>query len=406
MMKKVITILLAMAMMLSLVACGSGNNGGGSNNGGSNNGGTNNGGASDDGGSTGDFDGTIKVAVAGPMTGDNAEYGIGFANAAHLMADQWNADGGVTVGDKTYQVEIVEYDDKSESDEATTIAYNIVSDPDIYGVIGHFASGICMVAAPIYQEAHYVNISPTSSHADYSSIGDYIFRNNTVINVETLTGAEIAINDLGGTKIGVLSIDTEWGQSAGNAMEENIASLGAEMVLRQEVSETAVDFATEIANFQAAGADVIMIAGMYGTVGPFIVAMQNSNYIVPVVGCSNAYTDQLLEYAAQAPDIDVYAPVSFFAGNPDPAVQEYVAAYTEAYGAAPSALTTQAYDSVGILLEAIERAGSLDREAIMEAMFETDYPGMSGQTTFDEIGDAQKVFTKVTIADGAWTVAE
>ena len=198
MMKKVITILLAMAMMLSLVACGSGNNGGNGGNGG-NAGNSGNTGDTGDSGDSGSFDGTIKVAVAGPMTGDNAEYGIGFANAAHLMADQWNADGGVTVGDKTYQVEIVEYDDKSESDEATTIAYNIVSDPDIYGVIGHFASGICMVAAPIYQEAHYVNISPTSSHADYSSIGDYIFRNNTVINVETLTGAEIAINDLGGT---------------------------------------------------------------------------------------------------------------------------------------------------------------------------------------------------------------
>ena len=236
--KKVITILLALAMMLSLVACGSGNNGNNGGNGGNNGGNSDNGGS---GGDSGSFDGVIKVAVAGPMTGDNAEYGIGFSNAAKLMAEQWNADGGVTVGDKTYEVEIVDYDDKSESDEATTIAYNIVSDPDIYGVIGHFASGICMVAAPIYQEAHYVNISPTSSHADYSSIGDYIFRNNTVINVETMTGAEIAINDLGGTKIGVLSIDTEWGQSAGNAMEENIATLGAEMVLRQEVPETAVD---------------------------------------------------------------------------------------------------------------------------------------------------------------------
>ena len=149
-----------------------------------------------------------------------------------------------------------------------------------------------------------------------------------------------------------------------------------------------------------------MVAGMYGTLGPFIVAMQNSGYIVPVVGCSNGYTDQMLEYAAQAPDINVYAPVAFFAGNDDPAVQEYVAAYTEAYGAAPSALTTQAYDSVGILLEAIERAGSLDREAIKDAMFETDYQGMSGYTTFDEIGDAQKVFTKVTIQDGAWVLAE
>ncbi len=351
-------------------------------------------------------EGIIKIAVAGPMTGDNAEYGIGFANAAKLMAEKWNSEkGGVHVGDETYKIEIVEYDDKSDSDEAAIIAENIVSDPDIWGVIGHFASGICMVAAPTYQDAQYINISPTSSHADYSGIGDYIFRNNTVITVETATGADIAINDLGGQNIGVLSIDTEWGVSAGDAMEANIEALGGNFVLRQEVSESAVDFATEIANFRDANVDVIMVAGMYGTLAPFAVACKNSGYDVRLVGCSNAYTDNLLSIAGDAAE-GIYAPVSFFAGNPDPAVQEYVQAYTDAYGTAPSALTTQAYDSVGILLEAIERAGVLDREAVKDAMYETDYQGMSGYTTFDEIGDAQKVFTKIVVRNGAFVVAE
>ena len=217
--------------------------------------------------------GSITIAVAGPMTGDNAEYGIGFANAAKLMAAQWNEKGGVNIGGDYYTVEIKEFDDKSDSDEAALIAEKIVSDDSIYGVLGHFASGICMVAAPTYQEAGYVNISPTSSHADFSGIGDYIFRNNTVIIVETATSAEIAVKDLGKTKVGILSIDTEWGQTAGQAMEENVAAQGGEVVLHQEVSESAVDFATEIANFKDAGAEVVMVAGMYGTLGPFIVAL-------------------------------------------------------------------------------------------------------------------------------------
>ena len=347
----------------------------------------------------------IKVAVAAPMTGDNAEYGIGFANAAKLMAEEWNAKGGVKVGDKAYTVEIVEFDDKSDSDEASIIADTIVSDPDIWGVIGHFASGICMVAAPTYQEYQYINISPTSSHADYSSIGDYIFRNNTVITVETHTGAEIAVNDLGGKNIGILSIDTEWGQTTGERIKENIAVVGGNFVLQQEVSAEAVDFATEIANFKDAGVDVVMVAGMYGTLAPFAVACKNSGYDVGLVGCSNAYTDNLISIAGDAAE-GICAPVSFFAGNPDERIQAYVKAYTDLYGTAPSALTTQAYDSVGILLEAMERAGKLDREAIKDEMYNTEYDGMSGYTTFDEIGDAQKVFTKIMVKDGAFQVAE
>ena len=387
--KKVFALLLVLLVAISLAGCNNNSQGGGQE------------GGEGDGGAK-----SITIAVAAPMTGDNAEYGIGFANAAKLMASEWNAKGGVNIGGEMYEVKIDEYDDKSDSDEAALIAQKIVSDDSVYGVLGHFASGICMVAAPVYQEAGYVNISPTSSHADYSGIGDYIFRNNTVITVETATGAEIATSYLGKTKVGVLSIDTEWGQSAGNAMEANIAAKGGEMVLRQEVSAEAVDFATEIANFRNAGAEVVMVAGMYATVGPFIVALQNSDYIIPVVGCSNAYTANLLDYAKQAPDINVYAPVSFFAGNSDPKIQAYVKAYTDNYGAAPSALTTQAYDSVGIMLTALEAAGKLDREAMKNAIYDVKYEGMSGYTTFDSIGDAQKVFTKLTVKDGNWVLAE
>ena len=53
----------------------------------------------------------IKVAVAAPMTGDNSEYGIGFANAAKLMAKKWNENGGCL----GREVQIVEYDDKNSS---------------------------------------------------------------------------------------------------------------------------------------------------------------------------------------------------------------------------------------------------------------------------------------------------
>ena len=96
----------------------------------------------------------IQIAVAAPMTGDNSEYGIGFYNAALLKAKEWNANGGVL----GKQIEIVQYDDKNTSEEATTIAQKIVSDKKVVGVIGHFSSGVCMTAAPIYQENKIIEI--------------------------------------------------------------------------------------------------------------------------------------------------------------------------------------------------------------------------------------------------------
>ena len=327
---------------------------------------------------------TIKIAVAAPMTGSLAEYGLGFFYASSLAAEGWNENGGVDVGGVKYNVEVVKYDDAGDTDQAVVVAEEIVSTPDIWCVIGHFASGVCMAAAPTYENAKYINISPSSSQAEFTLNNEYIFRNNTVISVETATGVEMAVEDLGCKNIGVLSIDTEWGLTAGNAMEDNLKEHGITDITRVEC---------------------IMVAGEYDTLAPLALACSNSDYDVYLIGCSNAYTEALIDIAGEAAE-GIYAPVSFFAGNPDERIQEYVTKYIDAYGSAPSALTTQAYDSVNIFLEAVERAGVLDREAIKDAMYETDHEGMSGYTTFDAEGDATKEFTKIMVKDGQFVIAE
>jgi branched-chain amino acid transport system substrate-binding protein len=387
-MKKTLAVILSGVMACSLTACSSASTASGQ--------------ASGD--SKASSGGEIKIDVAAPMTGDNSEYGIGYSNAVNLMANQVNDAGGITVGGKTYTIKVDSLDDKNNTDEAQIVADKIVSDSSVIGVIGHFSSGVCMAAAPTYQNAGVIEISPSASQKEYSSIGDYIFRNNSVISVETKAGAEMAVKDLKCTKVGILSIDTEWGQSTAEAMKANIESVGGTMALQQEVSADAVDFQKEIANFQAAGVQAIMVAGEYGTLAPFAVACKKTNYDVKLVGCSNAYTDNLIKIAGDAAN-GIYCPVSFFAENTDSNIQNFVKAYNSAYGSNPSALTAQAYDSIGILIDAIKAADSIDHEAVKTAMFKTDYKGVTGETTFNDIGDATKEFTKIMVKDGKFVPA-
>lgn len=345
----------------------------------------------------------VKIAVAAPMTGDNAEYGQGFYNAAIMMADEWNAKGGVL----GRPIEIVQYDDKNSSEEAASLAQKIVSEGDIAGVIGHFASGVCMTAAPVYQENKIIEISPSSSHPDYSGIGDYIFRNNTVINVEAAAGLDIAVNDLGKKNIGIISIKTDWGTNTAAIVKELIdgmADTGAKVVAHEEVMEGSDDYSPAIAKLDAAGADVLICVSMYSTLAPVAKQYKQVNPDIAIVGFSNAYSQQLLELGGDAVE-GVCFPVIFFAGSEDPTVKNYVDAYTAKYGAAPSALTSQAYDSVGMLLTAIEAAGTTDSAAVRDELAKIDYPGVTGETTFNDIGDVQKSFVKVTVKDGKFVEA-
>ena len=340
----------------------------------------------------------IQIAVAAPMTGDNSEYGIGFYNAALLKAKEWNANGGVL----GKQIEIVQYDDKNTSEEATTIAQKIVSDKKVVGVIGHFSSGVCMTAAPIYQENKIIEISPSSSHPDYSGIGDFIFRNNTVISKEGAASIDIAVNDLGKKKVGIISIMTDWGTNTSKMIKEMVEKTDAKVVAHEEVMEGSDDYTPAITKLNEAGADVVICCGMYNLVAPVAKQYKQINPDIRIVGFSNSYSQQLIELGGEAVE-GVCFPVIFFSESDDPEVKNYVESFKKEYGNAPSALTSQAYDSVGILLTAIKEAGTTDSEKVKEKLYEIDYKGVTGDTKFDSNGDVDKQFVKVTIKDGKFT---
>lgn len=272
---------------------------------------------------------SIQIAVAAPMTGDNSEYGIGFYNAAMQKAKEWNDNGGVL----GRQIEIVRYDDKNTAEEATTIAQKIVSDKKVAGVIGHFSSGVCMTAAPLYQENKIIEISPSASHPEYSLIGDYIFRNNTVISKEAAASVDIAVNDLGKKNIGIISIMTDWGTNTSKIIKELVEKEGngAKVVAHEEIMEGSDDYSLAITKLNEAGADVVICCGMYNLVAPVAKQYKQINPDIAIVGFSNAYSQQLIDLGGSAVE-GVCFPVIFFSESDDENVMKFVDEYTKAYG--------------------------------------------------------------------------
>jgi len=345
--------------------------------------------------------GPVRIAVAAPLTGDNAEYGQGFLNAAQLQAQARNAAGGVLGG---RQVEIVPFDDANSAEEAASIALRIVSDGDFAGVIGHFSSGVAMTAAPTYNENQIINISPSAGHVDFSGIGEFIFRNNSIVVVEAGAILDIAVTDLGATRIGILSIMTDWGVSTSDVIMDLVEGMpGVEVVAHEEVMEGSPDFSPAITAFEAAGVEAVISVSQYSTLGPFAIQYRTINPEVDILGFSNAYTRNLIDIGG--PSVErVRFPVSFFADSPDPIIQAFVAEYIATFGYSPSALTAQAFDAVGILLDAIDAAGTTAGEPVRQMMHTISHDGVAGVVTFDANGDVQRDFFRVVIQDGEFVL--
>ncbi|MCL1992629.1 MAG: ABC transporter substrate-binding protein [Spirochaetes bacterium] len=341
-------------------------------------------------------DDVIRIAVAFPMTGDNAEFGQAFRVAAEIMVDRHNNAGGIL----GRQVELVIFDDLNSPSEAVNVAERIVSDRSIVGVLGHFSSGPAMAAAAIYQEYQVVQISPTASHPDFSGIGDFIFRNNTVINVEIEAIIDVMVNQLGIERVGVISIMTEWGHTAGNIAVDLVnAHPALTLTAHEQVLETAIDHRPAIANFVNGGTQGLIAIGMYTLYGPLAIQYREVDANVQLFGMSNAYTQQIITLGGTAVE-GLIAPVSFFSEDDRPEIRGFVEEFVRRFGSSPSSLAAQAYDSMGIFLEGIRQAGSLDRVAVRNAIANISFPGLTGHTTFDANGDADKTFQKVVIRGG------
>lgn len=288
---------------------------------------------------------SIKIAVVGPLTGDNAEYGLGFVQAAEMKAEEFNKSGGV-LGKK---IVIEKFDDKNSPEEGVSVANKIVSAKDIKAVIGHFASGVCMAAAPLYNENKILEISPSASHPDYSSIGEYIIRNNTIINKEAAASIDIAVDKFNKKRVGIISIKTDWGVSTAAIVKQLIEKRkdGSKVVAHEEVIEGSDDYRPAITKLKEAGTEVVIAVGMYNLLAPVAKQYKEVDPDIKLVGFSNAYSQYLLELGGKSVE-GVAFPVIFFSKSNEENIKTFVHDFKEKYGNEPSALTAQAYDSVGV----------------------------------------------------------
>jgi branched-chain amino acid transport system substrate-binding protein len=260
-----------------------------------------------------------------------------------------------------------------------------------------------MAAGPTYQENQVIMISPTSTHPAFTSIGDFVFRTCTIITDEFRFTMDILANDLQARNVAVVAIKTDWGNTAGNIAAELIRNdPRLNLVIHEEVMETSNDYGPEIAKIRAAGADTVFMIGMYSFYGPFVRQFREVDPSIKLAAVANAYTRQIIELGGVAATEGIIMPVSFYSESDNPIIREFVEEFRKRFGMGPSSMAAQAYDAVGIMLQATKDAGTLNRARLRDAVHNISYPGVTGLITFNEHGDAFKVFQKVVIRNGSF----
>jgi len=342
----------------------------------------------------------IYFAWVGPLTGDAKQYGDTEKVAVELALEEINVVNGGVLGGREIIVDF--YDDKNDAKEAVTIANKIIGDGKYSAVIGHFSSTPSMAAAPVYEEAGMVQYSPTASNADYSALGEFIFRNTPTQAIETAYYAEYAYNVLGIRSVGILYVNDDWGSNIAAIFTENFEALGGTITATESfIPNQTSDFSPMITKIQSTDPEAFFPVGYYADSAKILQQADNVNFDVQMILSSSTLKPELIELAGELAE-GCFLMNAFTPDIPTDRFIKVMAAYTEVTGKSGDAFVMQTYDVVAQLATAIEVAGSADSTAIRDALDGMTYECLSGEYTMNELGDAVRELQPVMVKDGVF----
>lgn len=344
---------------------------------------------------------TIKIGIAGPMTGGDAKMGQEFEKAGRLALEER---GGQVAGHK---IEFLAEDDKSDPKEAVTVANKLVN-AGVKAVIGHYNSSCSIPASDIYNEAGIVQMTPTSSNPKFTERGyKMVYRVITRDDQQGLFVADYLKNQAKAKRVAIIHDKTTYGQGLAEETKASLEKLGIKPVFYEAITRGEKDFTPVVTKLKAANPDYTYFTGYYSE-GGMLVRQFRDLGVAGVFFAGDANQDPVfVETAGKAGEgvIMSTAPLP----EQVPAAAEFLKKFVAKYGPNPGPFVHYDYDAFNLLFMAMEKAGKeIDNPKAINAELKKikNYKGTSGTISFNEKGDVpgrEKQFIVLVIKDGKFT---
>lgn len=343
----------------------------------------------------------IKFAIASPVTGDSAEYGIHFNVGAQIAADHINADGGIN-GKKLV---VESFDSKNDAKEATEVARLIAQDSEIMATMGDFSSTCCMATAPIYEENKMVQLSPSAGLIDFPRVGPYNF---SITGVQEDDGPflinRVIKETMGAESYAMVYTNNDFGLNMLKYMSEEADRLGIKVTDTEAVASGEKDYTAIVSKMRQTNPEAVVIVANYNEVANCVKQIRQVGWDVPVVISGSALTDQLIELLGDEVN-GIYSNIAFVPSDDDPVTSDFTKEFTERAEMPPSVHSVSSYDAVCLLAEAAKKCGdNLSRETLRDALAGYEgFEGLMGPINFTEDGAVHRGYKVVQYQDGVLT---
>ena len=385
-MKKFLALVLALVMALSLVACGDK--------------------PADDGAADGEK--VVKIGVFEPQTGDNGAGGkqeiLGMEYAHSLFPT-------VEIGGETYKVQLEIVDNRTTAENGPSAAAELIN-RDVSIVLGSYGSGVSIAGGEVFQEAGMPALGTSCTNPQVTADCEVYFRLAFLDPFQGTVLANYAYNELGvDTAYTLAMLGSDYDQGLVYYFKEAFEALGGKVV-SEDFPEGSANFVSYVNNAKAAGAGVLFAPVSINYAQLIVEASAAQGFEGALLG-SDTWDNNMVIESAKGTDIECFV-TTFYQEGGDPTFDEGIKEWLNANpdkltnnggNDMVAAVTAIGYDAYLTAIEALKLAGSTDRAAVLAAMPNVSFEGVTGPITFNEIGDANRdgAFIKTAnTVDGVW----
>ena len=329
---------------------------------------------------------TLKIGVAGPLTGDQAAFGEMLKNGATLAVEEWNAKGGVSVGGKKMKVDILWGDDRHDPREGVSIAHKFVNSGAV-GIVGHFNSSVSIPASTVYAEAGVVQITPASTNPKLTEQGfSTVFRVCGRDDQQGEVAANYIVDTLKLKRIVILHDKTTYGQGLADETKRFLEKRGVKAVFYSGVVQGDKDYTPVLTAAKQKKPDLVYFGGIHPEAILLVKQMRERLGMKALfMSGDGIVTDEYYKIAGKS------AEGTYLTFTPDQtklsAAQNIIKNHRKRFGKEVGAYTIYSYVAANLILNAIQATGSTKGSKLSAHLRSKAWSTSLGKLQFNKKGD-------------------
>jgi len=365
--------------------------------------------------------GEIHLGSAISLTGKYATNGIHAKNGYDYAIQVIKDNGGVMIDGKCYNFRVTYYDDESKGDRGATLAERLISQDKVQYMLGPYSSGMTKAIAPVTEKYQIPMIEAEGASRSLFNKGyKYLFAvlstSEQYLASAVTLAAEMAQKqgkEASSVKVAIAVENDPFSLDIRAGVSEDAAKFGMNIVIDEKLPRDLSDMSAILTKVKLLKPDLLIVSGHSKGAATAVRQLEEQNIQVPMIALTHCEAANVIgNFGAAANDIlcstqwaETLSYKDDLFGTAAEYEQNFKKAYPEYKDKSVPYQIAQASAAVYVFKDAFERAGSLDKEKLRDAIAATDMMTFYGGIKFAEAGNnIAKPMVLRQIQDGKYNV--